>query len=137
MSHLIPQSPGPDSDDDARGEQRRADGQRRRPRPGPTPSVEELEAAILRVTELTLLGRISSKLATVAVRGFKTVLDSKLKREQAGGTAELAGSLVDQCRENPDLVDAIAPLLGDDMFSRLLAEMSREPEEEDEDRDHA
>jgi hypothetical protein len=101
----------------------------RRPRRGTAiPTVEEIQQMLLKLNGAVTLGVISTKEANVIHRNLKTILDVQLKRGGRQEGSPTHEALVDLCRREPNILNAIEPFLTDQQVDWLVEEISGDPD---------
>ncbi|MCH8830595.1 MAG: hypothetical protein IID45_13545 [Planctomycetes bacterium] len=95
------------------------------------PDVDEILHQLMELNGVVLTGSVSAKQADLIHKNLRAVLQVQLRRETRddAGPATKEG-LVELCRNDPQMLNAIEPFLSDEQVERLMAEVADNPENE-------
>ena len=103
--------------------------QRPRKKPG-VPNVDEILQQLMQLNGAVLIGTMSAKQADLIHKNLRTVLQVQLKRatRDDAGPASQEG-LVELCRKDPQILNAIEPFLSQQQVEWLVNEVTDDRDE--------
>jgi hypothetical protein len=95
------------------------------------PEVDEILHQLMELNGAVLIGSVSAKQADLIHKNLRAVLQVQLKRatRDDAGPASQEG-LVELCRNDRQMLNAIEPFLSDEQVERLMREVADNPENE-------
>jgi hypothetical protein len=122
----IPRLPSPGDQDNGRDRADQAetsDDGSPQPRQGKgprIPSIDEILGMLLQLNGLVTLGLISPAKANVLQRNLRTILDVLQKRTRTDQHELAPEALAGLCRDNPQLLNLLAPFLSEEQMACFL-----------------
>ena len=95
------------------------------------PTVDQLLDQMMQLSGAVLIGSVSAKQGELIHKNLRAVLQVQLKRatRDDAGPASQEG-LVELCRSDPKMLNAIEPFLTDEQVEMLMNEVTDEPDNE-------
>jgi hypothetical protein len=95
-----------------------------RPRADRIPDAAEIVAELKKLMGLSLIGIVSLPKANMLFRCISKIADIAMRSSPSGHVDQIQDDLVQACRENPKVLDLVAPFLTEDLLDNVMRQLS-------------